>query len=34
LLIGGTALAHQAILVTHNTVEFERIENLRIEDWY
>jgi tRNA(fMet)-specific endonuclease VapC len=34
LLIGGSAVANQAILVTHNTKEFERIENLGIEDWY
>ncbi len=34
ILIGGTALAHQAILITHNTAEFERIEKLQIEDWY
>jgi tRNA(fMet)-specific endonuclease VapC len=34
LLIGGTALAHHAILVTHNTKEFDRIKKLQIEDWY
>ena len=34
LLIGGTALAHQAILITHNAREFERIDNLKMEDWY
>ena len=34
LLIGGSAVANQAILVTHNPKEFERIENLGIEDWY
>lgn len=34
LLIGATALEHGAVLVTHNTREFERIEDLRIEDWY
>lgn len=33
-LIAGTALAHGAILVTHNTKEFDRIEALRTEDWY
>lgn len=27
------ALAHEAILVTHNTQEFLRVEGLRIEDW-
>ncbi len=34
ILIAGTALAHQAILVTHNTKEFKRINKLQIEDWY
>lgn len=34
ILIGGTALSHQSILVTHNTKEFGRINRLRIEDWY
>ncbi|MBF0236785.1 MAG: type II toxin-antitoxin system VapC family toxin [SAR324 cluster bacterium] len=34
LLIGGTALAHQATLITHNTKEFGRIQKLQIEDWY
>jgi tRNA(fMet)-specific endonuclease VapC len=34
ILIAGTALAHGAILVTHNVGEFGRIQNLRIEDWY
>jgi len=34
LLIAGTVLTHQAILVTHNTTEFKRIKKLRIEDWY
>jgi len=34
LLIGGTALAHHAILVTHNTKEFGRIKKLHIDDWY
>ena len=34
ILIGGTALAHHAVLITHNTAEFERIEKLQIEDWY
>lgn len=33
-LIAGTALAHGAILVTRNTREFDRIEALRIENWY
>lgn len=34
LLIGGTAVAHQATLVTRNTSEFERIEKLQIENWF
>ena len=34
VLIGGTAMANQAILVTHNTKEFRRIKKLQIEDWY
>lgn len=33
-LIAGTALAHQAILVTHNTREFSRAPGLLWEDWY
>ncbi len=34
IIIGGTALVQQAILVTHNTKEFNRINKLQIEDWY
>lgn len=34
ILIAGTALAHQAILVTHNIKEFTRIDKLQVEDWY
>lgn len=33
-LIAGTTLAHKATLVTHNVVEFRRIQQLQIEDWY
>ena len=33
-LIAGTALANNAILVTHNTREFSRIPNLHFADWY
>ncbi|MEJ2416806.1 MAG: type II toxin-antitoxin system VapC family toxin [Exilibacterium sp.] len=34
VLIAGTALAQQGILVTNNTNEFQRVPNLRIENWY
>ena len=33
-LIAGTALANNAILVTHNTKEFERVFGLQLEDWF
>lgn len=33
-LIAGTALAHGAILVSRNIREFERIDTLRVENWY
>lgn len=33
LLIGATAVAHQFILVTHNTREFSRVPGLSVEDW-
>lgn len=33
LFIAAIALAHEAILVTHNTREFSRVESLRLEDW-
>jgi len=33
-LIAGTALAHGATLVTHNTKEFGRVPGLRVDDWY
>ena len=33
LLIASTVISHDGILVTHNTKEFERFKNLRIEDW-
>lgn len=33
LLIGSVTLVHDLTLVTHNTADFERIPNLRIEDW-
>jgi tRNA(fMet)-specific endonuclease VapC len=34
ILIAGTALAHEATLVTHNVREFSRVEGLKIVDWY
>lgn len=34
VLIAATAIANQAILVTHNTREFGRIPNLQLEDWF
>ena len=33
LVIAATTMAHNAILVTHNTKEFERIDGLKVEDW-
>jgi tRNA(fMet)-specific endonuclease VapC len=33
MLIAAIALANNLILVTHNTAEFGRIQNLKIEDW-
>gem|GEM_PF-2145391 len=32
-LIAAIALAQDLTLVTHNTGEFSRIQNLRLEDW-
>lgn len=34
ILIAGTALARNAVLVTHNYGEFERIHGLKVTDWY
>jgi tRNA(fMet)-specific endonuclease VapC len=34
LLIAATAIAHEAVLVTHNVKEFRRVPGLRVEDWY
>ena len=33
MLIAATAMANDAVLVTHNTGEFERIPNIQLEDW-
>jgi tRNA(fMet)-specific endonuclease VapC len=33
LLIAATARAHDAVLVTHNLAEFQRVAGLRVEDW-
>ncbi len=34
ILIAGTALAHQGILVTNNLKEFSRVPKLKTENWY
>jgi len=34
ILIAGTALSCGAILVTHNTSEFERVQGLTVVDWF
>ncbi|WP_089723788.1 type II toxin-antitoxin system VapC family toxin [Candidatus Thiosymbion oneisti] len=34
ILIAGTALANQGILVTNNTKEFSRVSKLKLENWY
>jgi tRNA(fMet)-specific endonuclease VapC len=33
-LIAASALAHNFVLVTHNTREFKKVKNLRVVDWY
>lgn len=33
LLIASTAVAHDLVLVSHNTDEFSRVVGLRLEDW-
>lgn len=34
VLIAGTALANDAILVTHNREEFARVRGLKTRDWF
>jgi tRNA(fMet)-specific endonuclease VapC len=33
MMIAAIALTHDLTLITHNTAEFSRITNLKIEDW-
>ena len=33
LMIAAIAMANQLTIVTHNTSEFSRVQNLSIEDW-
>ena len=33
MLIAAIARAHDAVLITNNTHEFERVANLRLSDW-
>jgi len=34
ILIAATAMANNATLITHNSKEFERIEGLKLKDWF
>lgn len=34
VLIAGTAMAHNGVLVTHNLTEFKRVKGLKTEDWF
>jgi tRNA(fMet)-specific endonuclease VapC len=34
VLIAATAMANNSTLITHNTKEFERIDGLKMKDWY
>ncbi|VAX07227.1 VapC toxin protein [hydrothermal vent metagenome] len=34
VLIAGTALANQGVLITNNIKEFSRVSKLEIENWY
>ncbi|MDZ7696616.1 MAG: PIN domain-containing protein [Deltaproteobacteria bacterium] len=33
LMIAAIALAHESVLITHNTREFKRVVGLKVEDW-
>lgn len=33
LMIAGSAVSRQAVLITNNTAEFSRIRGLRLQDW-
>ncbi|RZK79205.1 MAG: type II toxin-antitoxin system VapC family toxin [Pedobacter sp.] len=33
LLIGSTAISNNLILITRNTSDFDRLDQIRIEDW-
>ena len=33
LMIAATAIAHDAVLITHNVGEFSRVLGLKLEDW-
>ncbi len=33
-LIAGTALADNGILITNNTIEFERVDGLKLDNWF
>ena len=33
LMIAAIALAHESVLITHNTREFKRVTGLKVEDW-
>ncbi len=33
LLIASIAVVHKATVITHNTREFKRVDDLKVEDW-
>lgn len=33
MLIAATAIANNLALITNNTKEFERVQNLNVENW-